>query len=150
VNNIFDALGYLKMCSCWDPQNLTITRLCGKMCVQICCIIMRLMVTALHQGSSLGMKHGSITWNRGQKHSLEWLHSNSTWKKKFKAAHSAGKIMATVFWDAGVILEDICPLTQICTVKLLKPSRNISGEFNLTKMLLKLSFSVTMHDYTQV
>jgi len=67
VNNIFDALGYLKMCSCWDPQSLTITRLCGKMCVQICCIIMRLMVTVLCQGSSLGMKHGSITWNRRQK-----------------------------------------------------------------------------------
>jgi hypothetical protein len=53
-----------------------------------------------------------------------------------------------------VILEDICPLvkslTQICTVKLLKPSRSISGEFNLTKILLKLSFNVTMHNHTQV
>jgi len=96
--------------------------------------------------------HHLEPWTK--RHSLEWLHSNSAWKKKFKATHSAGKTMATVFWDAGVILEDIYPLvkplTQICTVKLLKPSRNISGEFNLTKMLLKLSFSVTMHDYTQV
>jgi hypothetical protein len=60
--------------------------------------------------------------------------------------------MATVFWDAeGVILEDTCPLvkplTHIYTVKLLKPSRRISGEFNHTKMLLKLSFNVTMHDH---
>jgi len=108
VNNIFDALGYLEMCSCWDPQNLTITKLCGKMCVQICCIIMRLIVTALCQGSSLGMKHGSITWNCGQKD----IHWNGFIQirlgRKFKASHSAGKTMATVFWDAeGVILEDI-------------------------------------------
>ena len=49
--------------------------------------------------------------------------------------------MATVLWDVeGVILEDICPLvkplTQICTVKLLKnlaeafqgssPSKNVA------------------------
>jgi hypothetical protein len=63
--------------------------------------------------------------------------------------------MAPVFGDAeGVILENICslvkPLTQICTVKLLKPSRSISGELNRTKMLLKLLFNVTLHDHTRV
>jgi hypothetical protein len=41
-------------------------------------------------------------------------------------------------------------LTQICTFKLLKPCKSISGEFDLTKMLLKSSFNVTMHNHTQV
>jgi len=86
---------------------------------------------------------------------LEWVHPNSTQKIKFKATHSAGKTMATVSGDVeGVILENLCPLvkplTQICTVKLLKPSRSISGEFNLTKMLLKLPFNVTIHELTRL
>ena len=41
-------------------------------------------------------------------------------------------------------------LTQICTFKLLKPCKSFSGEFNLTNVLLKTSFNVTMHNHTQV
>ena len=38
---------------------------------------------------------------------MEWHHPNSPRTKKFKAQNSAGKIMATVFWDSqGVILVD--------------------------------------------
>ena len=93
-----------------------------------------------------GIITGDETWihhlePQTKSHSLEWLYPNSTWKKTFKAIHSTGKTMATVLWDVeGVILEDICPLvkplTQICTVKLLKnlaeafqgssPSKNVA------------------------
>ena len=58
----------------------------------------------------LGIITGDETWIhhlelRTKRQSLEWLHPNSTQKKKFKATHSAGKTMATVFGDAeGVIL----------------------------------------------
>jgi hypothetical protein len=41
---------------------------------------------------------------------MEWHHANSPKKKKFKAAPSAGKIMATIFWDPeGLLLVDIMP-----------------------------------------
>jgi hypothetical protein len=54
VNIMIDTLGYLKVCACWNPQSLTITRMCGKRCVHICCLVMRLMVKAFCQGLSLG------------------------------------------------------------------------------------------------
>jgi hypothetical protein len=34
-----------------------------------------------------------------KRQSMEWRHKNSPTKKKFKTAHSAGKVMCTVFWD---------------------------------------------------
>nr|CAI5860394.1 unnamed protein product [Callosobruchus analis] len=41
---------------------------------------------------------------------MEWRHSHSPQKKKFKATASAGKVMVTVFWDCeGVILIDVMP-----------------------------------------
>jgi hypothetical protein len=42
--------------------------------------------------------------------SITWKHPNSPVKKKFKTVQFAGKVMATVFWDAhGVILADFTP-----------------------------------------
>jgi hypothetical protein len=41
------------------------------------------------------------------------------------------------------------PITQTCTFKLSKPRRSISGEFDLTKMVLKFSFNTTTHNDTQ-
>ena len=42
--------------------------------------------------------------------SMEWRHPTSPRVKKFKSQCSAGKIMATVFWDIkGVILVDFMP-----------------------------------------
>ena len=41
---------------------------------------------------------------------MAWHHTTSPRKKKFKVVASAGKVMATVFWDMhGVILVDIMP-----------------------------------------
>ena len=41
---------------------------------------------------------------------MEWRHPTSSRAKKFKAQNSAGKIMATVFWDSqGVILVNFLP-----------------------------------------
>jgi len=44
------------------------------------------------------------------------------------------------------------PLTQICTFKLLIPCRSISGEFDLKKILMNYSFSMTTyhHTHTQI
>ena len=42
-----------------------------------------------------------------KRQSMEWYHTTSLRKKKFKTVRSAGKVMATVFWDAeGVIMVD--------------------------------------------
>ena len=44
------------------------------------------------------------TWAR------QWVGPGSTMSKAFKAQPSAGKVMATVFWDAkGVIMLDFLP-----------------------------------------
>jgi hypothetical protein len=41
---------------------------------------------------------------------MEWHHANLPKKKKFKSAPSAGKVMATVFFDSeGLLLVDIMP-----------------------------------------
>jgi hypothetical protein len=41
---------------------------------------------------------------------MEWHHANSPRKKNFRAAPSAGKVMATVFWDMeGLLLMDLMP-----------------------------------------
>jgi len=63
--------------------------------------------------------------------------------------------MATILSGCrGGILVDIIPHGQIINSDLyiqnLKSCRSISGEFDLTKMLLKSSFSATMHNHIQV
>ena len=46
--------------------------------------------------------------NKGQSH--QWAGPGSPRPKKFKTQSSAGKVMATVFWDAkGVIMLDFSP-----------------------------------------
>jgi hypothetical protein len=40
--------------------------------------------------------------------------------------------------------------SQICTFRPLKSCKSISGEFDLTKMLLKSSFNMTMHEHTSL
>jgi histone-lysine N-methyltransferase SETMAR len=45
---------------------------------------------------------------------MEWLHTTSPQKEKFKAIPSASKIMVTAFWDCeGVILIDVLPRGQM-------------------------------------
>ncbi|XP_042310079.1 uncharacterized protein LOC121923591 [Sceloporus undulatus] len=39
---------------------------------------------------------------------LQWRHSDSPWRKKFKTQRSAGKVMAIVFWDKEGILMTNC------------------------------------------
>jgi hypothetical protein len=48
-----------------------------------------------------------------KRQSMEWHHTTSPRKKKFKAISSASKIMATDFWDCeGMILIDVLPRSQ--------------------------------------
>jgi hypothetical protein len=77
--------------------------------------------------------------------SMEWHHTTSPRKKKFKAITSANKIMATDFWDCeGVILIDVLPRGQKINwdvyVETLKKLKNRFRRFrphkDVTKVLL--------------
>jgi histone-lysine N-methyltransferase SETMAR len=58
---------------------------------------------------------GDETWvyhftSESKQQSLEWRHSRSPKKRKFKVTQSARKIMATFFWDRkGVLLIEFMP-----------------------------------------
>jgi hypothetical protein len=52
---------------------------------------------------------GDETWihhydPESKQESMQWKHKGSPPPKKFKVQHSAGKVMATVFWDSEGIL----------------------------------------------
>lgn len=48
--------------------------------------------------------------------SKQWKHADSPPPKKAKAVRSAGKVMASVFWDAkGILLIDYLPTGQTIT-----------------------------------
>ena len=61
---------------------------------------------------------GDETWihhyePESKRQSMEWQHMTSQKPKKFKTQKPAGKIMATIFWNAkGVILVDLLPRGQ--------------------------------------
>jgi Transposase. len=63
---------------------------------------------------------GDETWvyffePESKRKSMEWHHTTSPRKKKFKTVRSAGKVMASVFWDdEGMIMVDF--LEQGCTI----------------------------------
>jgi histone-lysine N-methyltransferase SETMAR len=52
----------------------------------------------------------------GKRQSMEWRHHGSPAPRKFKVVPSAGKVMASVFWDAsGILLVDYLPKGQTIT-----------------------------------
>ena len=58
---------------------------------------------------------GNDTWvsheaPKSKQHSMEWRHTSSPTKTKFKQTASTGNIMCTIFWDRkGVLLVDFLP-----------------------------------------
>jgi hypothetical protein len=78
-----------------------------------------------------------------KRQSMEWHHTSSPRKKKFKAIPSARKIMATVFWDyEGAILIDVL-LSRRQTINsdvyvetLKKRFRRVRPHKDVTKVLL--------------
>jgi hypothetical protein len=50
------------------------------------------------------MKHGSITSIQNKKQqSMQWKYPGSSPPKKFKRVPSAGKIIASIFWDSQIV-----------------------------------------------
>jgi hypothetical protein len=95
VNNTIDAIGYSKVYACWVPRSLTDYH--KTVWKEVCSYLLshyKADGKSFCHSSSLGMKHGSITFNRRQK---VQCHHPASQKNKFKATPSAGKVMATDF-----------------------------------------------------
>ena len=74
------------------------------------------------------MRLGFIIMRQRIKLSRQWIGPGSPRPKKFKTQPSAGKVMATVFWDAkGVFVLDFLPKRSTITsvlCKLVRPAVN--------------------------
>ena len=52
-------------------------------------------------------------WPGDKAKSMEWRHSSSPCPKKFRVEKSAGKVLASIFWDQdGILLIDYLPKGQ--------------------------------------
>lgn len=109
VMTIIQQLGYSKICARWVPRMLTDQNKETRKT-----IASELLQRFNLEGEEFLGKivTGDETWvhffePESKRQSMEWHHRNSPTQKKFKTVRSAGKVMATVFWDAeGVILVD--------------------------------------------
>ena len=150
AHSIAASLGYSKVCARWVPRQLTE----DKSERVHCCT----QLLEHHHGDPTFLERiitGDETWvfdfePESKRRSMEWCHPTSPRIKKFKAQNSAGKIMATVFWDSqGVILVDFLlkgkPLTLRYTLRLLGSSKQKFNVFGPTWTWQMCSSSMTMH-----
>lgn len=139
---LHDTLGYRKVAARWVPRSLTADNKAARM---MTCLDH--LETYRHDGTTFleSIVTGDETWAHhftpeSKQASMVWKHPWSPSPKKFKVTQSAGKIMATVFWDhRGVLLVDFHPKghninaqTYCSTLKRLKqeihrkrPDRNV-------------------------
>ncbi|GFY27883.1 histone-lysine N-methyltransferase SETMAR [Trichonephila clavipes] len=106
---VSERLNYRKLCSRWVPKMLTDehkTKRLGS--------ALSFLERCSNEGDDF-LSHivtGDETWvayvtPESKQQSMEWRHSSSLRKVKFKQTISAQKIMCTVFWDRkGVLLVD--------------------------------------------
>ena len=76
----------------------------------------------------LGTKRGFTTGTTESKvESMQWRHASSPPPRKFRTLPSAGKLMATIFWDSkGLLLINYLP-----------PKTTMNGQY-YASLLLKL------------
>lgn len=106
---IQNKLQYKKTCARWVPRQLTDAH--KETRLQIC---RQLKARALTEKESFFERIVTCdeTWihhfePESKRQSLEWKHTSSPSRKKFKTQPSAGKVMLTVFWDSqGPIVCD--------------------------------------------
>ena len=111
AHNIVKSLGFSKVCAHWVPRQLTTEHKIDR--IDACTDLLeqsqrdKTFFQRLITGDETWIHHYEP---ESKRQSMEWRHTSSPQPKKFKAQKSAGKIMATVFWDAqGVILVDFLP-----------------------------------------
>ena len=111
AHNLVKSLGFSKVCARWVPRQLMPDHKAERL---NCC--RELLQLSQCDETFLGrIVTGDETWihhyePKSKRQSMEWRHPSSPKTKKFKTEKSAGKVMATVFWDIqGVILVDFLP-----------------------------------------
>ncbi|KFM64801.1 Histone-lysine N-methyltransferase SETMAR, partial [Stegodyphus mimosarum] len=109
---VSDRLNYRKLCSRWVPKMLTDVHKTKRLGSAL---------TFLTRYSDEGENFlnqivtGDETWvchftPESKQQSMEWRHTHSPKKQKFKVTMSSQKIMCTVFWDRkGVLLTEFLP-----------------------------------------
>lgn len=113
IDNILtEKLDYRKVCARWVPHMLSETHKenrvkCAREFLQQCAENTEEFLDSIVTGDETWCHY--VTPETKQQ-SKQWRHSDSPRPKKFKRTLSAGKVMATVFWDRkGVLLVDFMP-----------------------------------------
>ena len=107
--NLHDRLGMRKLTACWVPKSLSDEQMATR--ASVCSALFKRFRSKEDDFLSR-LVTVDETWvhyyepeNKAQ--SGQWVGPGSPRQKKFKTQSSAGKLMATVFWDAqGVIMLD--------------------------------------------
>ena len=109
VSGIIRHLGYHKVCAKWVPRDLTQQQKDPRR---------NISATLHHQFREAGEEffRGVVTGDESWVHhyepetkrqSMEWKHPRSSTARKLRTGPSAGKVMATIFWDQdGILLVD--------------------------------------------
>ena len=114
---IHDRLGMRKLTARWVPKSLSDEQMATR--ASVCSTLLKCFRSK--NDFLLHLVTVDETWahyyepeNKAQ--SRQWVGPGSPRTEKFKAQPSAGKVMATVFWDAkGVIILDIIPKSSTIT-----------------------------------
>lgn len=112
IQRFFNVMGYHKCCARWVPKMLTEDHKRQRIETS-----REFLTRYAEQGEVFldSIVTGDETWvyhftPESKQQSLEWRHSRSPKKRKFKVTQSDRKIMATVFWDRkGVLLIEFMP-----------------------------------------
>lgn len=112
LNILHDHLGLSKVCARWVPRLLTPVQKSFR--VETCSELLGIysansdnVLSRIVTGDETWIHH----WDPDTKQeSMQWKHANSPPPRKFHTQPSAGKVMATIFWDCkGVLLVDYLP-----------------------------------------
>jgi histone-lysine N-methyltransferase SETMAR len=130
---LHEKLGLIKVCARWVPRMLSPVQRADRVAIS------RANLDLFNDNPEeflFRVVTGDETWlhyydPETKQQSMQWVHKNSPPPKKFRVQASAGKLMATVFWDAkGVIHIDYVP-----------PKTTITGQY-YAELLMRLRESM--------
>lgn len=109
---LHEKLGMSKVCARWVPRMLTSVQKADRVdasseLLELCRSDPSDFCSRIVTGDETWLHH----WDpESKQESMQWKHFDSPPPKKFRTQPSAGKIMATIFWDSsGVLLIDYLP-----------------------------------------
>ena len=114
---LHDHLGMRKLTARWVPKSLSDEQMATR--ASVCSTLLKRFRSK--DDFLLRLVTVDETWvhyyePENKAHSPQWVGPGSPRPKKFKTQPSAGKVMATVFWDAkGVIMLDFLPKRSTIT-----------------------------------